>query len=209
VRAPGRVAGKVAVVTGGASGIGLATAHALCAEGAIVIVADRDVEGGHAAAGVLRDQGGRAEGLPVDVADDASVRAFASAVRERHGRVDVLHNNAAITDPVHQARDVDVRDISPDVWDTTMSVDVTGAVLMCRHLIPLMLANGGSIINTSSIGGLTGGGPPISYRTSKAAIAQFSRMVATDVAEYGIRVNCIAPGHIATGITNYDLGPTI
>jgi len=142
------VEGKVAVVTGGASGIGLATAHALCAEGAIVIVADRDVGGGRAAAGVLRDQGGRAEGLPVDVADDASVRAFASAVRERHGRVDVLHNNAAITDPVHQALDVDVRDIDPDVWDTTMSVDVTGAVLMCRHLIPLMLGNGGSIINT-------------------------------------------------------------
>lgn len=68
---------------------------------------------------------------------------------------------------------------------------------------------GGSIINTSSIGGLTGGGPPIAYRTSKAAIVQFSRLVAVDLAEYNIRVNCIAPGHIPTGITSYDLGPTI
>jgi NAD(P)-dependent dehydrogenase (short-subunit alcohol dehydrogenase family) len=68
---------------------------------------------------------------------------------------------------------------------------------------------GGSIVNTSSIGGLTGGGPPIAYRTSKAAVVQFSRLVSVDLAEHNVRVNCIAPGHIPTGITSYDLGPTI
>jgi len=194
----GRVEGKVAVVTGGASGIGLATAQVLCAEGAIVIVADRDARTGPAAARALEEQGGRAEWLHVDVADDPSVRAFASAVGERHGRVDVLHNNAAVTDPAHQALDVDVGDLNSEVWDRTLSVDLTGAVLMCRHLIPLMLGHGGSIINTSSNAGLAGDTTLTAYGVAKAALNQLTRSVATSYGRYGVRCNTVSPAHIAS-----------
>ena len=89
-------------------------------------------------------------------------------------------------------------------------MNLLGVILGSQRAARYMAEHGGgSIINTSSIGGLTGGGPPVAYRTSKAAVVQFSRIIATDLAEYGVRVNCIAPGHIPTGITNYDLGPTI
>lgn len=188
----------MAVVTGGASGIGLATAQALCAEGAVVIVADRDVEGGRAAAQILQDRGGRAESLQVDISDDRSARAFASTVREHHGRVDVLHNNAAITDPAHQALDVDVGDIDPDVWDKTVSVDVTGAVLMCRHLIPLMLPGGGSIINTSSNASLAGDTTLTAYGVAKAALNQLTRSIASAYGSSGVRCNTVCPAHIAS-----------
>ena len=116
-----------------------------------------------------------------------------------------MFNNAGIASSFRRFLRDDLRD-----FNRVMAVNLFGVITGTQRAGRHMAAHGGgSIINTSSIGGLTGGGPPISYRTSKAAVAQFTRMVATDVAEYGIRVNCIAPGHIATGITNYDLGPTI
>ena len=91
-----------------------------------------------------------------------------------------------------------------------MGVNLFGVMYGCRSAALHMAAHGGgSIVNTTSMGALTGGGFPIVYRTSKAAVIQFSRSAACDLAEFGIRVNCVAPGHIATGITNYDLGPVI
>ena len=114
-------------------------------------------------------------------------------------------NNAGISSSFRRFLRDDLRD-----FDRVMAVNLFGVVIGTQRAGRHMAEHGGgSIINTSSIGGLTGGGPPIAYRTSKAAIVQFSRMVATDLAEYGVRVNCIAPGHIPTGITSYDLGPTI
>ena len=196
------LAGKVAIVTGGASGIGRATAELFAQEGARVVIADVAVEEGEALATGL---GAAAAFKQTDVSDADEVQALVDFAVERFGGLHVMFNNAGIASSFRRFLRDDLRD-----FNRVMAVNLFGVITGTQRAGRHMAAHGGgSIINTSSIGGLTGGGPPISYRTSKAAVAQFSRMVATDVAEYGIRVNCIAPGHIATGITNYDLGPTI
>ena len=193
---------RVAIVTGGASGIGRATAELFAQEGAKVVVADITVEEGEALAAELGED---VAFRRTDVSDADEVQALIDFAVERFGGLHVMFNNAGISSSFRRFLRDDLRD-----FNHVMAVNLFGVIIGTQRAARHMADHGGgSIINTSSIGGLTGGGPPISYRTSKAAIAQFSRMVATDVAEYGIRVNCIAPGHIATGITNYDLGPTI
>ncbi len=196
------LAGKVAIVTGGASGIGRATAELFAQEGAQVVIADVAVEEGEALATGL---GAAVAFKQADVSDADEVQALVDFAVDRFGGLHVMFNNAGIASSFRRFLRDDLRD-----FNRVMAVNLFGVITGTQRAGRHMAAHGGgSIINTSSIGGLTGGGPPISYRTSKAAVAQFTRMVATDVAEYGIRVNCIAPGHIATGITNYDLGPTI
>ena len=114
-------------------------------------------------------------------------------------------NNAGISSSFHRFLRDDLSDLHH-----VMAVNLYGVIYGSQCAARRMAENGsGSIVNTSSIGALSGGGPPIAYRTSKAAIIQFSRAIAVDLAEYGIRVNCIAPGHIPTDITHYDLGPLI
>jgi len=196
------LAGKVGIVTGGASGIGRATAELFAQEGAEVVVADITVEEGEALAAGL---GAAVAFKRTDVSNADEVQALVDFAVDKFGGLHVMFNNAGISSSFRRFLRDDLRD-----FDRVMAVNLYGVIIGTQRAARHMAEHGGgSIINTSSIGGLTGGGPPISYRTSKAAIAQFSRMVATDVAEYNVRVNCIAPGHIATGITNYDLGPTI
>jgi NAD(P)-dependent dehydrogenase (short-subunit alcohol dehydrogenase family) len=195
------LSGKVAIVTGGASGIGRAVTELFAAEGAQVVMADvADQEGQAVAAGL--------DGVAfrrTDVSDADEVQALVDLAVDRFGGLDVMVNNAGISSSFRRFLRDDLRD-----FDRVMGVNLFGVIIGTQRAGRYMAEHGGgSIINTSSIGGLTGGGPPIAYRTSKAAIVQFSRMVAVDLAEYGIRVNCIAPGHIPTGITSYDLGPTI
>jgi NAD(P)-dependent dehydrogenase (short-subunit alcohol dehydrogenase family) len=195
------LSGKVAIVTGGASGIGRAVTELFAAEGAQVVMADvADREGRAVAAGL--------DGVAfrrTDVSDADEVQALVDLAVDRFGGLDVMVNNAGISSSFRRFLRDDLRD-----FDRVMGVNLFGVIIGTQRAGRYMAEHGGgSIINTSSIGGLTGGGPPIAYRTSKAAIVQFSRMVAVDLAEYGIRVNCIAPGHIPTGITSYDLGPTI
>ena len=167
-----------------------------------MVVADVDAEQGEALATQLGDT---VAFRRTDVSDADDVQALVDFAVERFGGLQVMVNNAGIASSFRRFLRDDLRD-----FDRVMAVNLFGVIIGTQRAGRHMAEHGGgSIINTSSIGGLTGGGPPIAYRTSKAAIAQFSRMVATDLAEYGIRVNCIAPGHIPTGITNYDLGPTI
>jgi NAD(P)-dependent dehydrogenase (short-subunit alcohol dehydrogenase family) len=196
------LSGKVAIVTGGASGIGRATAELFVEEGANVVVADVAVEEGEALAAGLGDT---AAFHRTDVSDVDDVQALVDFAVYRFGGLQIMVNNAGISSSFRRFLRDDLRD-----FDRVMAVNLFGVIIGTQRAARRMAEHGGgSIINTSSIGGLTGGGPPIAYRTSKAAIAQFSRIVATDLAEFGVRVNCIAPGHIPTGITNYDLGPTI
>jgi NAD(P)-dependent dehydrogenase (short-subunit alcohol dehydrogenase family) len=196
------LAGKVAIVTGGASGIGAATAQLFVDEGAKVVVADVDVEGGERLAASL---GANAVFKPTDVSDPDQIQELVDVAVGSFGGLHVMFNNAGISSSFRRFLQDDLSD-----FDRVMAVNLFGVMVGSQRAARHMAEHGGgSIVNTSSIGGLSGGGPPFSYRTSKAAILHFSRSIATDLAEYGIRVNCIAPGHIATGITSYDLGPVI
>ena len=121
------------------------------------------------------------------------------------GGLHIMCNNAGVTSSFRRLLQNDLRDLQ-----RVMAVNLFGVMYGCRSAALHMADHGGgAIVNTTSMGALTGGSFPIVYRTSKAAIIQFSRSASSDLAEYGIRVNCVAPGHISTGITDYDLGPVI
>ena len=194
--------GKVAVVTGGANGIGRATVELFVEEGARVVVADLDAGPG---AELVEALGPSAAFRQTDVADAGEVQALVDFAIGHFGGLDVMFNNAGISSSFRPLMRNDLSD-----FDRVMAVNVYGTMVGSRSAARHMAEHGGgSIINTSSMGALTGGPAPIVYRTSKAAIIQFTRSAAADLAESGIRVNCIAPGHISTGITSYDLGPVI
>jgi NAD(P)-dependent dehydrogenase (short-subunit alcohol dehydrogenase family) len=194
--------GKVAIVTGGSSGIGRATAELFVDEGAKVVIADVDAERGEALSASL---GPSAAFKQTDVADADQVQRVVDFAVAEFGGLHVMINNAGVSSSFRRLLRNDLSD-----FDRVMAVNLFGVMIGTRCAAKHMAEHvGGSIINTTSMGALTGGAMPIVYRTSKAAVIQFSRSAASDLAEYGVRVNCIAPGHIATGITNYDLGPVI
>jgi NAD(P)-dependent dehydrogenase (short-subunit alcohol dehydrogenase family) len=191
----GRVADKVCVVTGGASGIGLATARALTAEGGHVAVADIDEAAARRAAEEL---GERSAAFPVDVTDDASVQRLYADVVERFGRLDVCHNNAGILLP----GDTDPVSTTLDTWNRLIAVNLTGVFLCMRHQIPHLLASGGgSIVNTASFVAVMGAATPqIAYSASKGGVLSMSREVAAVYARQGIRCNAVCPGPVDTGM---------
>jgi NAD(P)-dependent dehydrogenase (short-subunit alcohol dehydrogenase family) len=194
--------GKVAIVTGGSSGIGRATAELFVSEGARVVIADVAVDPGQELAASLGDV---AAFKQTDVAEVDQVQALVDFATGTFGGLDVMFNNAGVASSFRRFLRDDLRDL-----ERVLAVNLMGVIFGSQRAARYMAAHGGgSIINTSSIGGLTGGGTPVAYRTSKAAVVAFSRIIATDLAEYGVRVNCVAPGHIPTGITTYDLGPVI
>jgi len=171
-----RLAGKVCIVTGAASGIGLASAQLFAAEGATVISADL-------------------EGTPyrVDVADEEETRALAAAVVTEHGRIDVLFNNAGI------AGVGDVEETSLELWEQVMRVNVRGVFLMSRAVVPTMIAQrSGSIVNMSSAIAETGLARRVSYAASKGAVLALTKSMQVDLAPHGVRVNALLPGTIMT-----------
>jgi NAD(P)-dependent dehydrogenase (short-subunit alcohol dehydrogenase family) len=195
----GKLTDRVAIVTGAASGIGRATALALAAEGAAVVVADLFAEGAERVAREVTAAGGRAVAQPTDVGDEASVAAMVEAALKSFGRLDVLHNNAAATEPQLLAGDLELTAMDAAVWDRTLAINLRGPMLGCKHAIPRMLERGGgAIVNTSSASGLTGDLVRAAYGASKAGLDALTRYVATQYGKRGIRCNSIAPGVIAT-----------
>lgn len=190
--------GKVAVVTGGASGIGRATVERFAAEGAKVVVADVDPEAGRALAA---DLGDAALFHQVDVTSPEQVQSLVDATVARFGGLHVMVNNAGIASAM-------VRFLHDDLEDFHRVVDVNlyGVLLGTQRAARHMKANGGgSIVNVSSTAGIDAGAGLVTYRATKAAVIHASRSIALDVAQYGIRVNCLVPGQIRTGMTTYDM----
>jgi NAD(P)-dependent dehydrogenase (short-subunit alcohol dehydrogenase family) len=188
--------GRVAVVTGGARGIGRAYAQALAAAGAAVLVADVLEAEGHDTVESITNDGGRADFRLVDVADVESTESMADAAASAFGGIDILVNNAAM---FASLRGGAFTDIDVDRWDRTMAVNVKGAWLCIRAVVPHMRARGGgAIVNQSSIAAFGLGGM-LDYSTSKAALIGLTKNVALEVGRDNIRVNAIAPGGVATG----------
>ena len=192
-----RLEGKVAIVTGSASGIGRATALALAREGASVVVADVDIAGADETVQQIEASGGRSTSCLVDVSDEAQVRAMMECAVDHFGGIDVLHNNAAAIGRRSAGVDVDVAELELDVWERTMAVNLRGVMLGCKHAIPRMLERGGgSIINTSSGGADRGGLANPAYATSKGGVNTLTLYVAAQYGKRRIRCNAISPGLI-------------
>jgi NAD(P)-dependent dehydrogenase (short-subunit alcohol dehydrogenase family) len=181
--------GKVALVTGAASGIGAATATLLSQAGARVIVADIDEAGAERHAATLQNARGRF----VDLADQVSIETMIDETLAEWGRLDILHNNAA--DLSAGVRDADIETMDLDVWDRAFSVNVRGTMLCCKLALPAMVRQGGGvIINTASNLGLQGHLIQAAYSASKAAVIQMTRSIATSHGKRGIRCNAVLPG---------------
>ena len=194
-----RLIDKVAIVTGGGGGIGGATARALAREGASVVVVDIDPAAAERTVGAVEEEGGQAMAFQADLSDEAQVVATIAATMARFDRLHVLHNNAALTDSEFLARDTAVTDLSLDVWERTMEVNLRSQMLMCKHAVPEMVrAGGGSIINMSSGASLKGDRTRTAYGVSKAGVNALSMYVATSHGKQGIRVNTILPGLVIT-----------
>jgi NAD(P)-dependent dehydrogenase (short-subunit alcohol dehydrogenase family) len=189
----GRLDGKVAAVTGGASGIGEATARLFTGEGAHVAIADIDAERGRMVTQELRATGARAIFVETHTDREADCIAFIRTAREQLGRLDILVNNAGRR--LYQT----VVEASEESWDAILAVNVKGYAFCAKAAIPLMReTGGGSIINVASIRSVVAGGNMVQYDTTKAAVAGLTRAMALDHAGEGVRVNAVCPGPILT-----------
>jgi NAD(P)-dependent dehydrogenase (short-subunit alcohol dehydrogenase family) len=200
-----RFDGKVAVVTGGGSGIGRATALRLASEGAAVGVADLAMDAATTVAHEIVEAGGNALAIEVDVSDPRAVEAMVATALDALGGLDVLHNNAAAINLNMVDQDVVTMDL--DTWDRVLAVNLTGPMLGCRFAIPIMLERGGgAIVNTASAAAFYGSSSLAAYGTSKAGVVALTRYVATAYGDRGIRCNAVAPGVVVARDTQEALG---
>ena len=205
-----RLAGKVAIITGSGVGLGAECGRVMAAQGAKVVIADIDEPAAQATAQAIRDSGGDALAVWVDVSSEDAVRKMVEQVIARYGRIDVLHNNAAIQTPEQRSRDRDVCNVEVDAWDRAMAVNVRGAMLCCKHVVPHMLKQGsGSIIHASSGFGAQGDLTLTAYAASKAALVALSRSVATQYGKQGIRSNSIQIGLVLGENAIHTLAPEL
>jgi NAD(P)-dependent dehydrogenase (short-subunit alcohol dehydrogenase family) len=187
---------RVTVITGGASGIGFASALRFLREGAAVVIADYNAATGEAAVAEARRQGyDRVDFVRTDVAKEADVEAMIVSTVDLFGGLDVVFNNAGITGAIGPVTETRVED-----WDYTFDINVKGVFLGIKHAARVMRSrgHGGAIINTSSMGGLCGDAGPLVYSAGKAAVINLTRSAAVELAPDRIRVNAICPGFIAT-----------
>jgi NAD(P)-dependent dehydrogenase (short-subunit alcohol dehydrogenase family) len=200
----GRVEGKVALITGGASGIGRATALTFAREGAKLIVADTDEEGGQHTVQMIREHGGEATFVHVDVSKAPAVEAMINRTVKTYGRLDCAHNNAGIPSgrqggPTHE--------YAEERWHQVIAVNLTGVWLCMKYEIAQMLKQGsGSIVNTASVAGLVGHRNSSAYVASKHGVVGLTKTAALEYAKQGIRVNCVCPSYIETPMMAPEMG---
>jgi len=194
--------GKVAVITGAASGIGLATVETFVEQGAMVVAADMQDEPGKALE--TRFGSDRVRFIHCDVTDDASLKAAIDLAPEAFGGLDILFNNAG-----HGGTPTSVEELDLEGYDATMNLLLRAVFAGTKFAIPHMKARGGGVvINTSSVSAVEAGWAPITYSVAKKGVAHFSKLAAAELAKYKIRVNAILPGFIATSIFGSSLGLT-
>lgn len=200
-----RLENKIALITGAAGGIGSATVRRFVAEGAKVIVADIDKTG----AGKLAEElGSNAFAVTIDIGDQASVQAGMEEGTRHFGGLDILFNNAALTDQRTQSLDGDIVSTPIDVWMSTLNTNASGYMLCSRQAIPIMAASGGGcIINTASGGGMLADIARVSYGVSKAAVIALTKYIATQHGKDRVRCVAIAPGAIVTPHSRALAGP--
>ena len=183
----GRLNGKTAIITGGACGIGLAAVRKFRQEGARVIIADIQIEQGEK---IAAETG--AEFVFCDVSKSADVQKVIAAA---NGKLDIIYNNAGV---FLSGRDGRITDIDEDIWEKVIGINLRSVYLFCKYGIPLLMGNGGSVINTASSAGVIGIPDCDAYTATKGAIVQLTKSMAAEYGRYNVRVNCIAPAAIMT-----------
>ena len=199
----GRLDNKVAVITGAASGIGLATAKRFAGEGAAVVIGDLNQDGGEAAVRQCKENGGRAVFQKCNVQNEAEIKALVDRALSEYGKLDIIYNNAGIGGAVGGVEETTIEN-----WDRTQNILLRAVFIGMKYAVPAMKKNsgGGSIISTASVAGLRAGAGPHSYSAAKAAVINLTRSVALEVGQYKIRVNCICPGGINTPLLSNRFG---
>jgi NAD(P)-dependent dehydrogenase (short-subunit alcohol dehydrogenase family) len=189
-----RLDGKVAIITGGAGGIGSATARLMAARGARIVIADIAEDRAQALVKDLPD----ALVVKLDLEHQSSIKAMIAATLARCGQIDILHNNAALLGPEIAQRDGNVEEMDTDLWDLTYRCNVRGTMIACREALPYLRATRGCIVNTVSNLALQGHIIQAAYSSSKAAIIQLTRAIAASHGRHGVRCNAVAPGMTST-----------
>lgn len=197
-----RLKGKIALITGGGSGIGRAACLLFAGEGAKVVIADYVAEGGNETVRQIKAAGGEAVFVQADVSKSVDVQNMIATTVKIYGRIDILFNNAGIEGP--SAKIANYRE---EDWERVIAIDLTAVYLGMKYAIPEMLKQGGGvIISTASVAGLVGFPGSGAYAAAKAGVINMTRMVALEYADKNIRVNCICPGIIETPMVDRVLG---
>lgn len=202
-----RVKGKVALVTGGASGIGLSSAQLLAKEGAKVVIADYSLEGAKEAANEIKANGGEAVGIFLDAGKEESIKEAVEFTVKQYGKITVLFNNVGGT---NLKKDIDVVNTDLEEWDRLMNLNLKSVLLGSRFAIPYMIENGGgSIINTASMAAFAGDSIRAAYGASKAGVVNLTKYIATQYGKQNIRCNAVAPGLILTPAAKSNLSQAL
>ena len=199
-----KLANRIAIVTGAGRNIGEAVAKLLATEGASIAVVDMDKTRGDKVVADIVAAGGKAKTYVCDVAEESQIIATVKAVVKDFGRIDILVNNAAISDNKH------ILDITKEQWDRTLAITLTAPMLFGKYVAKEMIAggHGGAMVNTSSTSGFFGRPRSIAYTAAKAGIVNLTRSMAIQLSEHKIRVNCVVPNKIGSPVGKEEFNPT-